>query len=173
MRRRETSWATKCFGCLHCPPFSFIWFPPLQWNMSVVFARIMGFDNCFVSGSLVQTRVGKFTHPPPNVVHLLWHVWPQSNTGMQRTLQVLQFPFDVSRSNMLLHTPLLVVTFLVHRYRWRDSGIFVFLPAEDQHSVSATNWAAWNEYMERCSDDLFDGSPHLGVVVPQLRLQRA
>ena len=25
----------------------------------------------FVSGSLVQTRVGNFTHPPPNVVHIL------------------------------------------------------------------------------------------------------
>ena len=46
--------------------------------------------------------------------------------GCKGLFRSYNFPFDVSRSNMLLHTPLLVVTFLVHRYRWRDSGIFVF-----------------------------------------------
>ena len=96
-----------------------------------------------------------------------------SNTGIQRTRQVLQFPFDVRRSIMLFRTPLLVVTFLVHRYRWRDSGIFVFLLAADQRSISATNWAAWSEYMERCSDDLDDGSPYLGVPGQHVTVQRA
>jgi hypothetical protein len=123
--------------------------------------------------------VGNFTHPPPDEVHILVMFDPcrdiidDANTRVHGTLQILQFPFDVSRSDTLFSTPLLVVTFLVHRYRWMESGIFVFLHAEDHFCVSATNWAAWNEYVERLTDDRSDVSPHLGVVVPQLRLQRA
>ena len=95
-----------------------------------------------------------------------------ANTRVHGTLQILQFPFDVSRSDTLFSTPLLVATFLVHRYRWMESGIFVFLHAEEHFCVSATKWAAWNEYVERLTDDRSDVSPQLGVVVPQLRLQR-
>jgi len=54
-----------------------------------------------------------------------------------------------------------------------EVGIFVFLTAADQASLSAINWAAWDEYMERCSDNLTDVSPHMGVVVQQIRLQGA
>ena len=56
----------------------------------------------FVSGSLVQTRVGNFTHPPPNVVHILVMFDPcldiidDANARVHGTLQILQFPFDVS-----------------------------------------------------------------------------
>ena len=96
-----------------------------------------------------------------------------SHTGLQRTQQVLQFSFDVGRSRPLFHTPLLVVTYMVHRYNWMEVGIFVFLTAADQSSLSAINWGAWDEYMERCSDNLTDVSPHMGVVVQQTRLQGA
>ncbi|CAL1165151.1 unnamed protein product [Cladocopium goreaui] len=72
-----------------------------------------------------------------------------SNTDMQRTFKVLQFPFDEHRSQMVLQLPLLVVTYIVHRYDWMDFGIFIFLTSEDHASVSTVNWAAWNEYMER------------------------
>ena len=113
--------------------------------------------------------MGNFTHPPPNVVHILVMFDPcldiidDANTRVHGTLQILQFPFDVSRSDTLFSTPLLVATFLVHRYRWMESGIFVFLHAEDHFC----------EYVERLTDDRSDVSPQLGVVVPQLRLQRA
>ena len=96
-----------------------------------------------------------------------------SHTELQRTQQVLQFSFDVGRSRPLFHTPLLVVTYMVHRYNWLEVGIFVFLTATDQAVLSAINWAAWDEYMERCSDDLPDVSPHLGVPVQQPRLHGA
>ena len=82
-----------------------------------------------------------------------------SHTELQRTQQVLQFSFDVGRSRPLFHTPLLVVTYMVHRYDWMEVGIFVFLTAADQAALSAINWAAWDEYMERCSDNLPDVSP--------------
>ena len=131
---------------------------------------------CF--GQFGPNPCGKF-HPPPNVVHILVMFDPcldiidDANARVHGTLQILQFPFDVSRSDTLFSTPLLVATFLVHRYRWMESGIFVFLHAEDHFCVSATNCAAWNEYVERLTDDRSDVSPQLGVVVPQLRLQRA
>ena len=73
----------------------------------------------------------------------------------------------------MFHTPLLVVTYMVHRYDWMEVGIFVFLTAADQAALSAINWAAWDEYMERCSDNLPDVSPHMGVPVQQPRLHGA
>ena len=146
------------------------------------FISVICFDNCLFRAvwSKLQTRVGNFTHPPPNVVHILVMFDPclddiidDANTRPQEALRILQFPFDDSRCDTLFSTPLLVVTFLVHRYSWTESGTFVFLSAEDHFCVSATNWAAWNEYAERLTDDRSDLSPHLGVAVQQLRLQRA
>ena len=96
-----------------------------------------------------------------------------SNTDMQKIFKVLQFPFDEDRSYTLLQLPLLVVTYIVHRYDWMDSGIFIFLTSEDHASVSTVNWAAWNEYMERYSDNLTADSPQAGVVAQQLPLQLA
>ena len=115
----------------------------------------------------------------PNVVHIVVMSDPSqdliedSNTDMQKTFKVLQFPFDEDRSYTLLQLPLLVVTYIVHRYDWMDFGIFIFLTSEDHASVSTVNWAAWNEYMERYSDNLTADSPQAGVVAQQLPLQLA
>ena len=115
----------------------------------------------------------------PNVVHIvvmsdpLQDLIEDSNTDMQRTFKVLQFPFDEDRSQMLLQLPLLVITYIVHRYDWMEFGIFIFLTSEDHASVSTVNWAAWNEYMERYSDNLTPDSPQAGVVAQQLPLQLA
>ena len=52
----------KQFCRLRCPPFSFIWFPPLLCNMSVVFACIRVLTTvCF--GQFGPNPCGKF-HPP-------------------------------------------------------------------------------------------------------------
>ena len=47
-----------------------------------------------------------------------------SNTDMQKTFKVLQFPFDEDRSYTLLQLPLLVVTYIVHRYDWMAYSSF-------------------------------------------------
>ena len=144
----------------------------------------------FVSGSLVwsKPKLLRVTvwEISPNVVHILVmfdshdpclddndDIIDDANTRPQEALRILQFPFDDSRCDTLFSTPLLVVTFLVHRYSWTESGTFVFLSAEDHFYVSAKNWAAWNEYSERLTDDRSDLSPHLGVAVQRVRLQRA
>ena len=86
---------------------------------------------------------------------------------------VVRVDEDGHRSQMLLQFPLLVVTYIVHRYDWMDFGIFIFLTSEDQASVSTVKWVAWNEYIERYSDNLTGDSPQAGVVAQQLPLQLA
>ena len=137
------------------------------------------FDNCFYFGQFGSNLRGKI-HPPTaqrSSCLVMFDPSPdtieESHTRLQRTQQVLQFSFDVGRSRPLFHTPFLVVTYMVHRYNWMEVGLFVFLTAADQASLSAINWAAWDEFMERCSDNLTDVSPHMGVVVQQPRLHGA
>ena len=166
---------------LHCPLLRFPLFDFLLSceHVSCANQTLGVLDNCFYFGQFGSNLRGKF-HPPTAqrssylvMLDLDLDSIEDSHTELQRTQQVLQFSFDVGRSRPLFHTPLLVVTYMVHRYNWLEVGIFVFLTATDQAVLSAINWAAWDEYMERCSDDLPDVSPHLGVPVQQPRLHGA
>ena len=156
------------------------WWPTQTvYSFPTLFLLVLCFSNPGFWQLLFSGQFGPNPWAPPNVVHLVVMSDPSqdliedSNTDMQRTFKVLQFPFDEHRSQMVLQLPLLVVTYIVHRYDWMDFGIFIFLTSEDHASVSTVNWAAWNEYMERYSDNLTADSPQAGVVAQQLPLQLA
>ena len=123
---------------LHCPLLrvSLYLISSSPVNMSVVQIKHLGFwTTVFYFGQFGSNLRGKF-HPPTAqrssylvMLDLDLDSIEDSHTELQRTQQVLQFSFDVGRSRPLFHTPLLVVTYMVHQYNWLEVGIFVFLTA--------------------------------------------
>ena len=173
----DTLWTLKHFNLsrLNCPP-SFIYYFLLFSEMHIYKTRWRVWKRCLLPAVWSKPASWENSpthHPTKFITSFMSETLPDDvvdcDTGLQRTFQILQFPFDLHRRNVMCQHSLLLATFMVHRYRWRESGIFIFL-TKDQVSVSAVAWAAWDEYMERVSDDVLGGSPHLGVAAPQLPL---
>ena len=58
------------------------------------------------------------------------------------------------------------------RYQWNTHGIVSFLDNRDRYSIALANFAAWDEYAERITDELAHspvaGALDSAVVTPQL-----
>ena len=91
-------------------------------------------------------------------------------TTIRRTCAVIKFPYDAARLDVLNHV-FLYTLYRVFRYHWNTHGIACFLDGRDRYSIALTNFAAWDEFSERITDEL-DMSPVAGaltsVVTPQL-----
>ena len=75
---------------------------------------------------------------------------------------VIKFPFDAVRL-VFSHPVILYVTYRVLRYQWQSSGIVSYLDPQDRYSFAVSNFAAWDEYAERVTDEL-DITPIAGAI---------
>ena len=93
------------------------------------------------------------------------------STTTRRAFSVIKFPFDANRL-VLLHQFFLSTLYRVFRYQWNTHGIVSFLDNRDRYSIALANFAAWDEYAERITDELAHspvaGALDSAVVTPQL-----
>lgn len=119
--------------------------------------------SCFVWSFTTQVG-GSFFHPP--TTHLMQSPSrdevPTVSTTSRRTFSVIKFPYDANRHS-ILHQFFLYTLYRVFRYQWNTHGIASFLDNCDRHSIALANFAAWDEYAERITDEL-DHSPVAGAL---------
>ena len=131
----DTLWTLKHFNLsrLNCPP-SFIYYFLLFSEMHIYKTRWRVWKHCLLPAVWSKPASWENSpthHPTKFITSFMSETLPDDvvdcDTGLQRTFQILQFPFDLHRRNAMCQHSLLLVTFMVHRYRWRESGIFIFL----------------------------------------------
>ena len=124
------------------------------WWLMIMFFRL----------SFFQLKSGGIFHPP--TTHSMQlnpsDEVPMVPTRTRRVFAVIKFPFDAVRM-LAMHHSLLYVTYRILRYQWNCAGVVSYLEAHDRYSLAVTNFAAWDEYAKRITDDL-DISPVAGAV---------
>ena len=76
-------------------------------------------------------------------------------------LSLIQFPFDVHRADQMYHCPLLISVYLVARFALHSTGVYPYLMSQDTMVLATVNWVAWNEHVERHTDDTSAISPRV------------
>ena len=131
----DTLWTLKHLnlGRLICPP-SFIYYFLLFSEMHIYMTCWRVWKRCLLPAVWSKPASWENSpthHPTKSIYSLMSVILPDDvmdcGTGSQRTFQILQFPCDLQRRNAMCQHSLLLVTSMVHRYRWRDRGVLIFL----------------------------------------------
>ena len=114
---------------------------------------------CFGPWSVVYlgfTTQGPWVFHPPttrfqcrwmNQMKFLWLSHPRT------TVAVPKFPYHHVRMESIQYSLFLWTVFRVLRYRWLHIGVVSSLTETDRYFVAVTNFAAWDEFCERLTDE--------------------